>query len=562
MNFRQLYRIVKKNLGKDVAKYFITASIEQLFSAVCLNIVIAYATQYTIKAVAKMDISYLYYAIYILAIAMAVAIIVIPVTSYLSNKVAKRMLTRKKQQFYTHMMLLTKEKSEEFHMGTLMALFTDDIKQIEELYTVKIKNLLSVCFIGPISITALLSMNKILGLLVVLLGGMSILFTYFSGKKNKKMSEELQVSNSEASNKLMDLLNGLEEGKILGISSLLQEKYSKACLAVERFTRKRGVIGAVILFFSGTMYYLKSIIVLGVGLLLMRRGILSMDEIIASAYLLTSAGYMFDNIGIFYADVQKTIVSIERFENFIQTEEEVIEISIPVESTEWVQSEKGNVIQFKDVEFTYNQKDKVLDGISFEIKEGDYIAIVGLSGSGKSTIVKLLLGFYRIDSGKILIKGKDLERISVQQLRSMSSYVPQEPYLFPGTIKENIQYGNKEASMEEIIQAAKDSLCHEFIMELSEEYQTVIGNQIGLSGGQMQRIGIARALLKKAPILLLDEPTAALDAESEKQVLETLNKLKGKITILVITHKSYTLSVCDKVLMIDKGKMMSNEKAD
>ncbi|SHO53816.1 ABC transporter ATP-binding protein [Anaerocolumna xylanovorans] len=559
MKITELYKKIKENLGKYAFKYFIAAGIEQLVIVICLNVVIAFAVQYAVTAAAKNNIDYLYYAIGILGVALLVAFLIIPIAGYLSNKYMKEAITEIKLRFYQHVIYLKKEESSKFHAGNLMSLFTDDIKQIEDLYSVKIKEFLSVCFIGPISIGALLSLNWIMGLIVLFFGIISILFTTFCAKKNKIISGKLQNAKSESSSKLMDLLNGLEDTKILGISNLLHKNYSEECNKVKGLTKKQGGLEAIIVLFSGFMYYFKEIVVLAAGIMLMRRGILSIGEIIASAYLLVNAGYMFDNIGIFYANVQKSLVSVERLEMFWNAERENFGEDSEEQSICMETAYGDKIIQFDHVHFGYKEKKNILNDVNFEIAEGDYVAIVGPSGSGKSTIIKLLLGFYGNDSGDILIKGRGIQEYSVWQLRNMTSYVPQEPYLFPGTIKENIQYGNWTADMEQIIQASKDALCHEFISELPEGYDTAVGNGTSLSGGQIQRIAIARALLKKAHIMLLDEPTAALDAESEKQVLETLDKLKNRITIIVITHKIYTISRCDKVFALDNGQIFLSE---
>ncbi len=539
------YKNIKTYLGKFAFKYFVFTILEQLITVICLNTVIAFAAQNAVNAAAKQDMHYLYVAGIIIVVAMSIAMVGIPITSFLSSKCVKEVMTVLKADFYEHVILLKKEDCNKYHMGNLISFFTDDLNQIEDLYATKIKKLISVCLIGPVSIGAILSLNWILGIAVLMFGLLSVCVTRVCASKNKVLSEQVQNDKSESSSKLIDLLNNLEAVKALGISEIVHKHYADTCLDVEKSTKRRSVVESVIALFIGFMFYFKQIAILAIGIMLLKKGFLTIGDIIASAYLLSNAGYMFDNIGTFYADVQKSIVSVERIQNFMKIEDENSELDM----TDRLDEEfdvSSPVIEFDNVSFSYNSEKMILKNMCMQIQKGEYTAIIGPSGSGKSTIVKLLLGFYANNSGTIRIGGRNIKEYSVRQLRELSAYVPQEPYLFPGTIMENIQYGKWNATQDEIEKASKKALCHDFIMELSDGYHTVISSETNLSGGQIQRIAIARALLKEASIMLLDEPTAALDAESEKQVLETLEGLRKDITIIVITHKMYTIETCDK----------------
>lgn len=549
MKMKVFYNNIKNFLGKFAFRYFIFTIVEQLITVVCLNTVIAFAAQYAVNAAAEQDMHYLYVAGIIIAVAMSIAMVGIPITSFLSNKCVKEVMTRLKADFYEHVILLKKEDCSKYHMGNLISYFTDDLNQIEDLYGTKIKRLISVCLIGPISIGAILSLNWILGLAVLVFGMISVWVTRICANKNKVLSEKVQNNKSESSSKLIDLLNNLEAIKSLGISEIVHKRYADTCLTVEESTRRRSGVESVIALFTGFMFYFKQIAILTIGIILLKNGFLTIGDIIASAYLLSNAGYMFDNIGAFYADVQKSIVSVERIQNFLNLEDENVSLDM-TERQEQEFDVCSPIIEFDNVSFAYNPEKMILKNMCMQIQKGEYTAIVGPSGSGKSTIVKLLLGFYTNSSGTIRIGGRKINDYSVSQLRELSAYVPQEPYLFPGTIKENIQYGKWNATPDEIRKASEKALCHDFIMELSDGYDTVINSETTLSGGQIQRIAIARALLKEASIMLLDEPTAALDAESEKQVLETLEGLRNDITIIVITHKMYTIETCDKKYML------------
>jgi ATP-binding cassette, subfamily B, bacterial MsbA len=217
---------------------------------------------------------------------------------------------------------------------------------------------------------------------------------------------------------------------------------------------------------------------------------------------------------------------------------------------------EGNVV-FKDVSFGYSEKRKVLDGVSFQVKAGESLAIVGPTGSGKTTIISLIPRFYDIDSGEISIDGKDLKSFRIFSLRSQIGMVLQEPFLFHGTIAENISFGKQRATREDIIEVAKAARAHDFIKELSDDYDTEVGEQGSqLSVGQKQRIAIARALLKDPPILILDEATSSVDTETERLIQEALERLMKGRTSFIIAHRLSTIRNASKIIVLKDGRIV------
>ena len=212
------------------------------------------------------------------------------------------------------------------------------------------------------------------------------------------------------------------------------------------------------------------------------------------------------------------------------------------------------LLAFEDVRFGYEEGQEVLKGMSFAVRPGQMAAFVGSSGGGKSTIFKLLLGGYPVGQGRIWMGGKSINSFTLSDLRDQFAYIPQDAYLYTGSILENISYGKPGASQEEVSAAAKAAYAHEFIMEFPEGYQTRVGERgARLSGGQRQRIAIARALLKNAPVLLLDEATSALDSESEELVQRALSVLMKGRTVLVIAHRLSTIEHADVIYAVDGG---------
>ena len=224
---------------------------------------------------------------------------------------------------------------------------------------------------------------------------------------------------------------------------------------------------------------------------------------------------------------------------------------------------KQGEIVFKDVQFNFNETRAVLEGFNMAINGGEKVALIGPSGAGKSTIIKTLLRMYDLTDGEILIDGQDIKRVTQESLRQNISLVPQDPILFHRSLLENIRYGRYAASEQEVIEAAKLAHCDEFIESLPLKYETLVGERgIKLSGGERQRIAIARAILKNAPILVLDEATSSLDSHSESLIQDALDKLMEGKTSIVIAHRLSTIRKMDRIVVVENGKVIEDGDHD
>jgi ATP-binding cassette subfamily B protein len=220
-------------------------------------------------------------------------------------------------------------------------------------------------------------------------------------------------------------------------------------------------------------------------------------------------------------------------------------------------------IEFDNVRFSYRVNTPVLRGVSFVSEPGEVTALVGPSGGGKTTIFNLLLRFYDVDRGRILIEGQDITGSSRESLRRQIAYVGQDVFLFRGSIRENIAFGRPDATEEEIVAAAKAAHAHDFIMRFPAGYDTAVGEHgLQLSGGQRQRVSVARALIRNAPIILLDEPTASLDGETERHVQAAIDRLAEGRTTLVIAHRLYTIMNAQNIYVIEDGQVMESGRHD
>lgn len=235
---------------------------------------------------------------------------------------------------------------------------------------------------------------------------------------------------------------------------------------------------------------------------------------------------------------------------------EIVPDILDPKNPEQIKIKKGNLV-FQNVFFKYSMGEEILSDFNLNIKPGERVGVVGHSGAGKSTITKLLLRFNDITKGEIVIDGQNITRIKQDDLRSVVSYVPQEPILFHRPIKENIGYAKPEASDEEIVLAAKRAHAHEFIINLPHGYDTLVGERgIKLSGGERQRIAIARAMLKDSPILMLDEATSSLDSISESYIQDSFNELMKEKTTIVIAHRLSTIQKMDRIIVLEKGRIV------
>ena len=288
---------------------------------------------------------------------------------------------------------------------------------------------------------------------------------------------------------------------------------------------------------------------------MVQNGTMSVGRLIEFVVYTGILGGAIAGLGNFYTEILGAIGATERIREIL---DEVEEVSVANAKTAERLPLKGN-IRYQNVQFSYpTRKDvQVLQGLSFEVKAGSKIALVGTSGAGKSTIVQLLLKFYQIDGGDIKVDGRSIYDMDTTAYRRNMAIVPQEVILFGGTIRENILYGKPGATDAEVIEAARQANAWEFIQSFPDGLDTIVGERgVKLSGGQRQRIAIARAILKDPAILLLDEATSSLDAESEKTVQDALNKLLEGRTSIIIAHRLATIRNVDQIYVIDKGQII------
>lgn len=292
------------------------------------------------------------------------------------------------------------------------------------------------------------------------------------------------------------------------------------------------------------------------GIIMVAQDVIGVGSLVAiiQQQLLVTVGFL--HLGQVLSILQSSLSGASRV---IELLSEPIEPERYIPLSEELPHQKNKVLEMNQVVFENDTDAKVLDDFSFSIGEGETADLVGASGSGKSTVIKLLLGYYPAKSGSIRMFGKTIGDYSLQEMRSLIAYVPQDAYLFEGTIEENIRYRKLDATHEEIVEATRAAYAHDFIMDLPNGYETRVGERGAmLSGGQRQRIAIARAIIKNLPILLLDEATSALDSGSEYWVQKALAELMKDRTTLIVAHRLSTVEETDMIYVVDQGKVVEN----
>ena len=467
--------------------------------------------------------------------------------SYQGHMMGAHMERDMRQQLFDHYERLSFSYYDQNNSGQMMSKLVSDLFDISEFAHHGPENL----FISLIKIVGsfvfLFLINWKLAIPLLVLVAFMLFFSYGQNKKMQAtfMDNRRKIGNLNSS--LQDTLAGIRVVQSFANEDIEREKFKKSnqgfLISKDANYRCMGSFTGGNLFFQGMMYLMTLVF----GGWLIAHG--QMEPADLAMYALY--------IGIFISPIQilveltemmqKGLSGFRRFLDVVETEPEIVD----AEDAEPLENIKGHV-RYENVSFHYNDDDSlVLDDVSFDIPAGKSIALVGPSGSGKTTICSLLPRFYDVSRGRITIDGKDVRKLTLQSLRNQIGLVQQDVYLFCGSIRENIAYGRPDASIEEIVEAAKKANIHEFIMGLPDGYETFVGERgTRLSGGQKQRISIARVFLKNPSILILDEATSALDNESEKFIQQSLEELAKDRTTITIAHRLSTIRNADEILVV------------
>ena len=430
---------------------------------------------------------------------------------------------------------------------TIMA----DIEGIEHAMSHAIPKVGGMVLFFPLISIMMLVSNVKMGLAVIIPSLLSFIFIPLSKKHSVKGEKEYYRVLRENSESFQENIEMQMEIKAYGLSEEMKENLCEKMDKGEKVHLKAEITNILIMSISSIFSFISLAVVIFVGVNLI------ISKEISPLYLV---GYL--------------LAAIKLKDSLDASKEGMMEIfylSPKIERLKEIQNQnlqegedynlKKFDIDLKDVEFAYNKDAKVLNGVSFRAKQGEVTALVGASGCGKTTILKLISRLYDYDKGEILIDGKDIKEISTESLFDKVSIVFQDVVLFNQSVMENIRIGKQNASDEEVKRAAKLANCTDFIEKMDKGFDTVIGeNGAELSGGERQRLSIARAFLKDAPILILDEIAASLDVDNEKKIQESLNNLVKDKTVVIISHRMKSIENADKIIVLENGKVESEGK--
>jgi len=438
------------------------------------------------------------------------------------------------------------------HTGQLMTRATNDVELVRQFVGQGLFQLLNSIFMVVGSAWVLLAMNWRLGLTTMLIIPPLVFILTNFARNIRPMFSVIQEKLGNINDILQENLAGVRVVKAFARSDF-EEKRFRVSNQEYKETNVKFVLAAsanfpAIFFFSN----LGTILILGYGGRLVMGNALSVGELVAFISYLNFLVQPIMTIGFLSGMVIRAAVSADRIYEVLDAKNEVVDKP----NAETLPAIQGNVA-FDNVRFRYiGQTEDVLKGVSFAVKPGQTIAVLGATGSGKSTIINLLPRFYDVTDGRVLIDEHDVRDVTLDSLRSQIGIVLQETTLFSGTIRDNIAYGRPDAADEDVVAAAKAAQAHPFILEQPDGYDTRVGERgVGLSGGQRQRVAIARALLLDPRILILDDSTSAVDAETEYQIQQALDKLMIGRTSFVIAQRISTVRNADLVLVLDKGKV-------
>jgi ABC transporter fused permease/ATP-binding protein len=474
---------------------------------------------------------------------------------FLFVNVTENTLASLRQSLFSHMIRLPMSFFSQRRVGELNSRLAADITQLQDTFTTTIAEFLRqiLLIIGGIALLAYTS-GKLTLIMLAIVPVLAILAVVF-GRYIRSISKQVQDKAAEANTIAEETLQGIANVKAFANEFFEVARYKGRTNELVKLALKGGKARGAFASFIIFCLFGAIVFVIWYGVRMVNTGELSVGTMFQFVLYSVFVGASIGGIAELYAQVQKSVGATERIFEILDEIPEVVEIS---HKTLTEPSSVSGEVEFKDVAFSYPSRKEmeVLKNISFKARSGEQIAIVGPSGSGKSTMAAMLLRFYDPIQGEILIDGINIKNIPLSTLRNQMAIVPQEVLLFGGTIRENIAYGKPEASMEEIIEAARQANALSFIESFPDKFDTIVGERgIQLSGGQRQRIAIARAVLKNPAILILDEATSSLDSESERLVQDALEKLMKGRTSFVIAHRLSTIHSADKILVIDKGSV-------
>lgn len=499
------------------------------------------------------------YPIYIIALGFVLLALVEGASSFTSGRLASRTaesITRRLRNYlFDHIQRLPFDYHDQMQTGELIQRSTSDVDALRRFYADQAIGIGRIIFLFAINFTALQMLNPKLAWISIVVVPFVVITSFYFFRKVSQLYEKNQEQEAVLSTTLQENLTGVRVVKAFARQKYEMEKFETDNW--EKFQRGKRLSRMHALFWplSDLLCSFQILVGLLIGANMAINGEITVGTYIAYAGLVVWIIYPLRNLGRFITQMSTGLVSYDRVAKIIRENREPLD-----EGDFHPQQNLRGDLKFENVGFEYEPGHPVLENISFDVKPGQVIALLGSTGSGKTTLVNLLPRFYDYTSGQIFLDGIELNRYPRRYLRQQIGIVEQEPFLFSRTIRENITYGvGREVTDEEIIAAAKAAAIHDVILGFNDGYATLVGEKgVTLSGGQKQRVTIARALLKNPCLLILDDSTSSVDTETEAEIREALQNLMKERTTFIIAHRIQSIMDADQILVMDKGKIVQH----
>ncbi len=443
---------------------------------------------------------------------------------------------------------------EDHHSGEMLSKVSFDLGRMGDIFGSRFRRVVMPFLEVVVFLIPMLLLSWQLTLCLVFVNAVMILVNMILVEPLRKVNKSLSETNSVMTQYISDLLQGMEQARMYRAGQNTVKRYEDQSDIYAKKSNRMILLTSCLESSNRGFDLLCSLVFLIIGVLFVQEGYTTLGALAAIYTLYGNFSTQFLQMGKYIPELISYLAYAENIFEFLDEKREPAnwygekaEDSVNAETEDLA-------ICLDKITFSYKNagETEVLKGFSLQVKKGECFALTGHSGCGKTTVSKLLMGFYPIDSGTIRLMGERTADLGNKRMREFISYVPQDAFLFHGSVKENIRMGKLAASEQEIVEAAKAANAHEFIERLPDGYDTMVGERgYNLSGGQRQRIAIARAILKDAPIILMDEATSALDNESEHLVNDALRKLRGEKTIFMIAHRTSTIQMADRVYSMD-----------
>jgi ABC-type multidrug transport system fused ATPase/permease subunit len=534
-------------MGKNLTLYWFILIITLIVEA-SLQILYSYINKQVLNAVEYQNMRIFRTAV-IACLIVAILKCLFPYLRYFQIRLVRKMVFKLKLKLFNKLQRLDMDYFEKNHSGDALKTLNWDANALKDSWFSHVYWVLGKIVLGASALLTMFIYSPILTIISLLISGITVIVSIKINNTIKSKAKVVQKSTAKLTSHLSDILSGFNTLKLYSGASIVLDNCTKENDKVTNQEINRVQMAALLQMVSFVLGILGSFGTILAGTLLVSNGKIDYGTVMAVVTLQMSVSDTMQRFGSSLTAFTTSLAKAARVFDFMELE---CEESLSMNTLEV--NRNRCPVSIKNLTFSYPQGIQVFNGLDIDVAANEKIMIMGQSGCGKSTLIKLLMRFYTVNANQIKIYGKDINDYSLEQLRQLVTYVPQNNYLFEGTIAENIAYGcneDKTITQEDIIHAAKLAYADEFIKQMPQGYETIV-NSAGsnLSGGQKQRIAIARAFLKNSPILVMDEPSSALDVESEAKIHASIKELLNNRVVLMVTHRNTGMKEFDRVIYL------------